>query len=159
MKDRLRSLSVVAAFLSAACGSSGPRSVATSDARSMDATTLDAAPLDSGQAGGAETGADEAGPVVPASITVDPSTKLGTIGAGFVGLSYEKSHLEGGFFRGDNAALVAMFDLLGPSVLRVGGNSVDSTVWQTYDAGAPSGDAAAPTPITTADVDGLASLA
>jgi hypothetical protein len=159
MKERLRSLTIVAALLSAACGSSSPGGVATSDGGSTDATTLDSAPPDSGQGGGAETGDSDAGPVIPATITVDPSTKLATIGAGFVGLSYEKSHLEGGFFRGDNAALVAMFDLLGPSVLRVGGNSVDSTVWQTYDAGAPSGDAAAPTAITTADVDGLAALA
>jgi hypothetical protein len=76
-----------------------------------------------------------------------------------VGLSYEKSHLEEGYFRGDNAALVAMVDLLGPSVLRIGGNSVDETVWQTYDAGAPAPDAAAPTVITKAMVDGLAAFA
>jgi hypothetical protein len=95
---------------------------------------------------------------VGATITVDPATTLGTIGPGFVGLSYEKSHLEDGFFRGDNAALIAMVDLLGPSVLRVGGNSVDETVWQTYDGGAP-GDAAAPAVITHAEVDGLAAFA
>ena len=56
-----------------------------------------------------------------ATITVDPATKLGAIGPAFVGLSYEKSHLQAGFFRGDNAAAVAMFDLLGPGILRVGG--------------------------------------
>jgi len=101
----------------------------------------------------------EAGPTLAAMITVDPATKLGTIGPAFAGLSYEKSHLQVGFFRGDNAAAIAMFDLLGPSILRIGGNSVDSTVWQTYDAGASSTDAAAPTVITAAEVDGLAAFA
>jgi hypothetical protein len=159
MSRGVRSLPlVVTVLLSAACG--GSKNGATSDAGSTDATTTPDG-MGAQDAGSTESGPDggDAGPVLPASITVDPSTKLGTIGAGFVGLSYEKSHLQDGLFRGDNAALVAMFDLLGPSVLRVGGNSVDSTVWQTYDAGAPSGDAAAPTVITTADVDGLAAFA
>jgi hypothetical protein len=153
-----------------ACGSSGSSPAAPSDSGALDGTSLDGATLDAatdaspGDASGDAVASDgaagvDAGPVVGASITVDPTAKLGTIGPGFVGLSYEKSKLQDGFFRGDNTALVAMVDLLGPSVLRIGGNSVDETVWQTFDAGAPGPDAAAPTVITAADVDGLAAFA
>jgi hypothetical protein len=48
-----------------------------------------------------------------------------------------------------------MFRLLGPGVLRVGGNSVDTTSWYT----AASPDAGASKTITQADVDGLAAFA
>ena len=99
----------------------------------------------------------EAGPCLAAScltttITVEPGTTIGTVPANFVGLSYEKSMMETPFFRGDNAPLIAMVDLLGPSILRVGANHVDETVWQTY-----SGSANLPF-ITTAEVDGLAAF-
>jgi Glycosyl hydrolase family 79 C-terminal beta domain len=165
MRFRLRSLASLVPFLLLlnACGNS--TATAPSDAGPADATAshADGASSEDGAvadaAGESDGGPDDAARSVFASITVDPTTTLGTIGPGFVGLSYEKSHLTGGFFRGDNAALVAMVGLLGPSVLRVGGNSVDATVWQTFDAGAPSGDAAAPTYITSADVDGLAAFA
>jgi len=110
-------------------------------------------PADAADAGG------DAQPPVPVTVTVDPTVTAGAIGPGFVGLSYEKSHLRQGLFRGDNAALVALFKLLGPSILRVGGNSVDETVWQSYDGGAPAPDAAVPQTITAADVDGLAAFA
>ena len=101
----------------------------------------------------------DAGPPLAVAIVVDPTTTVGAIGPAFVGLSYEKSHLRQGLFRGDNAALVALFELLGPSILRVGGNSVDETVWQSYDGGAPAPDASAPQTSTTSDVDGLAAFA
>jgi hypothetical protein len=157
------------AFLTG-CGASSSGVTPRPDAGEMDGTI----PADA--AGSADTGRGpaeasaldsesdaavglDAGPTVAATITVNPATTIGAIGPGFVGLSYEKSHLEDGYFRGDNAALVAMVDLLGPSVLRVGGNSVDETVWQTYDAGTPASDAAVPAVITQAMVDGLAAFA
>jgi hypothetical protein len=154
-------------LLPTGCGSSGNKgSTLTSDAGSRDGTVFasasDDSSSDAGTAGGGEGGPDdagEAGPSVTATIKVDPAAKLGAVGPAFVGLSYEKSHLQAALFRGDNAAAVAMFDLLGPGILRVGGNSVDSTVWQTYDAGPPSPEAGAPTVITAADVDGLAAFA
>jgi hypothetical protein len=151
------------------CGGSGSNPAAPVDGGALDETGLDgAAPQDGGADApqdatsldaALDAGGVDAGPIAAATITVDPATKLGTIGPGYVGLSYEKSKLQQGFFRGDNAALVAMLQLLGPSLLRIGGNSVDETVWQTFDAGAPAPDAAAPTTITTSDVDGLAALA
>jgi hypothetical protein len=155
------------AALGVACGGSNGSTAPHGDGGELDATGPgDGSIADTGgdtakgsDAGSADSAsASDAGPVVGTTITVDPKTTLGAIGPGFVGLSYEKAHLEDGYFRGDNAALVAMVDLLGPSVLRVGGNSVDETVWQTYDAGAP-GDAAAPAVITHAEVDGLAAFA
>jgi hypothetical protein len=148
-------------FAPAGCGSTASEgSTSAPETGSQDGTVLKDGPSGADSPSDAGTiEAGEAGPTLPATITVDPSTKLGTIGAAFVGLSYEKSHLQSGFFRGDNTAAVAMFDLLGPSILRVGGNTVDSTVWQTYDAGAPFPDAAVPSAITAADVDGLAAFA
>jgi hypothetical protein len=95
---------------------------------------------------------DAAGPLVPASIVVSPATTVATIGPGFAGLSYEKAHLPEGFFTGSNAPLIAMFDLLGPSVLRIGGNTVDQTTWTPAGAGHTPGQIAKP------DVDALAAF-
>jgi hypothetical protein len=88
-----------------------------------------------------------------ATVTVNPAMSSGTIGPGFVGLSYEKSHLTDSFFTGENSPLIALCRLLGPSVLRLGGNSVDATSW---DPTAPANPPATiGTTIGTADVDGL----
>ncbi len=93
------------------------------------------------------------GPEVAGTVTVSPGVTAGHIGAGFAGLSYEKSHLTDGFFTGDNAPLIALFNLLGPSVLRIGGNSADETTWQ------PTATPVAPATISpecgTASVDAL----
>jgi hypothetical protein len=169
-----RSLFAASAALvvaAAACGGSNG-STSGADAGGLDATVSsdaavpqeDASPLDAPLDDATpppvgDPGPPDGGPVVDASITVDPTKPLGTIGPGFVGLSYEKSHLEDGYFTGTNAPLIALFQLLGPSLLRVGGNSVDESVWQAFDAGPPVGDAAAPSVITSADVDGLAAFA
>ncbi len=147
-------------LLPAGCGgSSNAESASKPEAGSQQGTVIDGGSTADSPSDAGTTEGGEAGPALSVAITVDPATKLGAIGPAFVGLSYEKSHLQAGLFRGDNAAAVAMFDLLGPSILRVGGNSVDSTVWQTYDAGASGPDAAIPTSITAADVDGLAAFA
>ena len=150
------------ALLANACGGSNADVTPHVDASALDAPGDTDTGRPASEASAPDAGPDaavDAGPVMAATITVDPTATLGAIGPGFVGLSYEKSHLGEGYFRGDNAALIAMVDLLGPSVLRVGGNSVDETVWPTYDAGAPAPDAAAPAVITPAMVDGLAAFA
>ena len=96
------------------------------------------------------------GPHVQATVTVSPGTTKGHLTQGFVGLSYEKSHMTDQFFESDNAPLVAMCKLLGPSVVRIGGNSVDRTLWQpTAPAVAAN---ALSSSIGTADVDGLATF-
>jgi hypothetical protein len=74
------------------------------------------------------------------------------IGAGFAGFSYEKAHLGSGFFTAANEPLVALFRRLAPSLLRLGGNTVDRTSWR------PSGATPAPSAVTPADVDALAAF-
>lgn len=154
----------------AACSSGGATSSSTPDASAPDEGAPP--PADASQGGPQDASLDapandaivpadaEAGVVVDGTVTVDPGTTLATLGPAFVGLSYEKSHLPGGFFSGTNAALIAMVDLLGPSILRIGGNSVDETEWQpALDAGGPQPDAGIIGVITAADVDALAAFA
>jgi hypothetical protein len=78
------------------------------------------------------------GTPVSGTVTVKRATAQGHLGPGFVGLSYEKTHLSDGYLAASNAPLVALFRLLGPSILRLGGNSVDLSSWQ---ASAPPGSA------------------
>ncbi len=75
---------------------------------------------------------------------------VGTLGEGFVGLAYEKQAMYEPLFTAGNTDLVALFRLLGPSVLRIGGNSVDENVWVEDGKGRTAGQ------IAPADVDGLA---
>src|SRR5580704_13308209 len=98
---------------------------------------------------------EASGPVVDGTVTVNHASVAAAFPAGMAGLSYEKGHLTDGYFTGSNAPLIAMLKLLGPSVLRVGGNSVDTTTWQPTGPG----DAGAAASITEADVDGLSALA
>ena len=97
----------------------------------------------------------DAGPTVPATITVDPSTQVGTIPPAFLGLGYEKSEMPSGLFAGTDAPLIALLSLLGPGLLRIGGNSVDRTEWYS----APTSDGSAASTITTTEVDALAAFA
>ena len=94
------------------------------------------------------------GPAVSGSVTVVQAKVVGRLADGFVGLSYEKSHITDPFFTGSNSALIAMCRLLGPSVVRIGGNSVDKTQWQP--SAPPAAVSALSSSIGTADVDGLA---
>jgi hypothetical protein len=96
------------------------------------------------------------GPSVAATVTVNQETTTGRLTQGFVGLSYEKSHMTDQFFESTNAPLVAMCKLLGPSVVRIGGNSVDRTLWQP--TAPPAAVSALSSSIGTADVDGLATF-
>jgi hypothetical protein len=94
---------------------------------------------------------------VPATVTVDRTTTLATIPGAFVGLSYEKSTLPSGFFSAGNTALAAMVDLLGPGILRIGGNTVDEAEWlPAIEAGDPQPDSGVTAVITPAAVDDLA---
>jgi hypothetical protein len=97
----------------------------------------------------------DAGPTVTGTITVDPTTKVGTIPPAFVGLSYEKAQMTSGLFSGSDTALIALLRLLGSGLLRIGGNTVDRTEWYS----APSSDASVASTITKAEVDALATFA
>jgi uncharacterized protein (TIGR03437 family) len=83
------------------------------------------------------------------TVTVS-STVTGVIGPGFAGLSYEKSQMANPFFSPQNADAIGLFKLIGPSLLRIGGNSVDKTTWTPTGKGRTSGEVAPP------DIDALA---
>ena len=87
------------------------------------------------------------GPLTLASATISASV-YGSIGEGFAGLSYEKSQLYGPLFSGTNTNLISLFKQLGPSVLRIGGNTVDKNVWTPAGAGQTPGQIA-PSDITS----------
>ena len=93
------------------------------------------------------------GPVVPATVTVLRGSSAGRLPPAFVGFSYEKTHLSDGYFSGADAALIALYKLLGPGLVRIGGNAVDRSTW-VPDAPAAAGGVS--TKIGTADVDALA---
>jgi hypothetical protein len=89
------------------------------------------------------------------TVTIDRTRSMGAIPPRFVGLSYEKASLIEGLFRSDNAALLAFFHLLGPSVLRLGGNTVDESAWAPEsDAGHPDGGETYV--VTPSDIDAMA---
>ena len=71
------------------------------------------------------------------------------IGAGFAGLSYEKSALALPCFTAENHDLIGLFRSLGPSLLRIGGNTVDRTQWMAAGERGVHGQVAPP------DVDAL----
>jgi hypothetical protein len=72
--------------------------------------------------------------------------------AAFVGLSYEKSKLSQPLFSSSNTDLIGLFKRLGPSLLRIGGNSVDETTWSPSGPGQTSGETA------PSDVNALAAF-
>lgn len=92
-----------------------------------------------------------AGSLISASLAIS-SMVMGSYGKAFVGLSYEKERLAMPLFTGKNSDLVGLFRLLGPSVLRIGGNSVDEYVWNPRGAGQTVGQ------VAPADVDALAAF-
>ena len=93
------------------------------------------------------------GSLTSASLSVT-ATPAGSIGSAFAGLSYEKSTLYENpyLFTGANANLIALFKLIGPSILRIGGNSVDRNVWTPNGTGQTAGQ------IAPSDVNALAAF-
>ena len=93
------------------------------------------------------------GPITNASLTVSSSV-VGSVGPAFAGLSYEKSTLYENpyLFTGTNSNLIGMFQRLGPSILRIGGNSVDRNVWTPNGTGQTEGQ------IAPNDVNALAAF-
>jgi hypothetical protein len=92
------------------------------------------------------------GAITNASLTIS-GTSAGTMPDRFVGLSYEKGDFATErLFNGGNNALAAMFQLLGNGVLRIGGNSVDKTLWTAAGLGMTSGQ------VAPADVTALAAF-
>jgi hypothetical protein len=92
-------------------------------------------------------------PITQASLSVTP-TSAGSVGPAFAGLSYEKSSLYESpyLFSPSNSNLVNLFKRIGPSILRIGGNSVDRNVWNPNGTGQTAGQ------IAPADVNALAAF-
>jgi hypothetical protein len=112
---------------------------------------------DGGGGGGGNATApapDPLAPADPADVQVDvgfqPVATAARIDSRFAGLSYEKDKLEEPLATASNTALIQLFRLLGPGVLRIGANAVDRSSWN----GAVSGL----TPILPAHIDGLAAF-
>lgn len=91
------------------------------------------------------------GSITAASLTVAANT-IGAFGEGFVGLAYQKQTLSTPLFTGANSDLIGLFKRLGSGVLRVGGSSVDQTIWT------PEGPGQTPGQIASPDIDNLASF-
>jgi hypothetical protein len=95
-----------------------------------------------------------------AMVTVNSGTTVGTIGPGFTGFSYEKTHIVNGSLNSTNANLIALYKLIGSPPLRLGADDVDNC---NYDAtGSATGPAAPSGPpfthtITPGMVDELCS--
>jgi len=66
---------------------------------------------------------------VAGTITVTRGTVTGRVAPRFVGLSFEKTHMTDAFFTAQHAPLIALFKLLGPGNVRIGGNDLDYSVW------------------------------
>jgi hypothetical protein len=84
-------------------------------------------------------------------MTIGP-TSVGDIGTGFVGLAYEKQSLETPLFAAGNADLAGLFQRLGSGGLRIGGASVDQSVWTPGGRGQTAGQ------VAPSDVDALAAF-
>lgn len=128
-------LALAASSLLSACGSSGSGTTSPSPS------------------GAANQQPTPSGPATSATLTVT-GTAAGAIPAGFSGLSYEKSKINQSpyLFTASNTDLIGMFKRLGPSLLRIGGNSVDRNVWVATGAGQIPGQ------IAPADVDAVAAF-
>jgi hypothetical protein len=94
-----------------------------------------------------------------ATVTVDPSTTLGTIGADFTGFSYEKTHIMNGSLTSNNLNMIGLYKLLGSPMLRIGANDVERCTWAGTGT-APSQPNGQPfvTKVTTGGVDQFCSF-
>jgi hypothetical protein len=91
----------------------------------------------------------------PTALTVDPAQPGREFALGAVGLSLETEELATGDLSARHQSLVALMRMLGPGVLRFGGNSVDRS-WWTNDSEAPP--VWATSVITPADLTALRGL-
>ena len=77
-----------------------------------------------------------ASPHANTPVTVSVSATNGTqVGTGFAGFSYEKDQVGADVFSSTDTNLVNLFRLLGPNIIRIGGNLVDIVNWNAAGAG------------------------
>jgi hypothetical protein len=91
----------------------------------------------------AASGAAAAEPAAAVPVTVSISSASGgTVGTGFAGFSYEKDRIGVDVFDAHDANLVRLFRLLGPNVVRIGGNLVDMVNWNRNGGGGSASEIA-----------------
>jgi hypothetical protein len=95
------------------------------------------------------------GTSIAATVQVTRGSPVGRLTAGAAGFSFEKSHLSDGFFTATHAPLVAMFKLLGPSVVRIGADDVNNSVWTPSATSVEKPGTTSPK-VGTVEVDALA---
>jgi hypothetical protein len=88
--------------------------------------------------------------LVQGTVSFAPTNAGLVLNPAFCGLSYEKSQLTGNLFVSNDTSMIKMFAQIAPAVLRIGGNTVDTTCW---------GGVSNTTPITPAQVDAFAGFA
>ena len=86
----------------------------------------------------------------PTQVSLAATPSNISVGSNFAGLSYEKNKMSSALFSPGNATLIALFNKLGANLLRIGGNSVDHTLWNAAGAGETAGQ------VAPSDVDRLA---
>ena len=91
------------------------------------------------------------GLITQVPMTVSAAT-VGVVTPGFAGLAYPKEKILGNLFTGMDSSLITLFRLLGPSSLRLGGSTVDQSVWTPNGSGGQQGQ------VAPADVDNLAAF-
>jgi len=94
------------------------------------------------------------GTAVPLMINVNRGTVMGHLTEGAAGFSFEKSHLSDAFFTPTHSALIAMFKLLGPGVVRIGADDVNNSVWVPSATSVKPGTTSPN--VGTAEIDALA---
>lgn len=96
-------------------------------------------------------------PPTPAAATLSVETGRpgATFGRGAVGLSLEASELDSGRITSSHSRLVRLMRLLGPSVLRIGGGSVDFAWWTRNGEAAPQWARSTVTPADLSNLHGL----
>jgi hypothetical protein len=91
-----------------------------------------------------------------ATVTVNPGSVVGTIGADFTGFSYEKTHIMNGSLTSNNTNMIALYKLLGSPMMRIGANDVEVCTWAgTGTAPAQPNGQPFNTKVTTGGVDQL----
>jgi hypothetical protein len=94
----------------------------------------------------------DASATITAAIVIDRSHPGPMLTSQFAGLSYEMSLITTSYFMSDDTNLIGLLSLLGPGVLRIGGNSVDSVEWNHTGSGHTSGE------VAPSDIDDLAAV-
>ncbi len=91
----------------------------------------------------------------PATLSVEAGRPGATFARGAVGLSLEAHELDSGRIASSHSRLVRLMRLLGPSVLRIGGGSVDLAWWTSSGEAAPGWAMSTITPADLANLHGL----